>query len=310
MGVVYTLSNDHVAKYNIKTKFFDKIKIGNGNSDFYDFALDRSSDTLFISDCKNSMIYSYDTRHNVGDVIKSVRAPTLLGVSRDAPMLFVVSEISQLLALVNYKSIFVIDPRGHKVMGTLPSGRNPARFIASPDGRALYIIDKEKDPVKSVLYKIDVDNKKVTGSMALNGPADSMGIAPDGHMIYISMAGEDRIVAIDTNSLSVAADIQVRNIDGHRYGLTEIAVSPDGKKLYAATTSNVIAIIDLGTYSISGFIDTKFNARTMATDAVENMLYVACYLVDILVIDMLTDRIVKRMTLESGDIKKIVIGQS
>jgi len=52
MGVIYTLSNEHVAKYNPQTKFFDRIKIGNGNSSYSDLALDRSSDTLFVSDCK------------------------------------------------------------------------------------------------------------------------------------------------------------------------------------------------------------------------------------------------------------------
>ena len=93
-------------------------------------------------------------------------------------------------------------------------------------------------------------------------------------------------------------------------GPGEMAISPDGKKLYAGTTSNAIAVIDLETRALTGLIETKFKAKTMSVDPVDNLLYVACYLVDILVIDMLADRIVKRMTMGPGDIKKIVIGQS
>ena len=61
---------------------------------------------------------------------------------------------------------------------------------------------------------------------------------------------------------------------------------------------------------LSKQIEAKFNARTMAIDPVDNLLYVACYLVDILVIDIPTDRVVKRMTIGPGDIKKIAVGRS
>jgi DNA-binding beta-propeller fold protein YncE len=310
MCALYTLSNDHVAKYNPRTKFYDKIKIGNGNSYFYDFALDGSSDNLFISDCKNSMIYTYNTRHNALDSIKSVRAPTYLEVGQDMPLLFAISEISQFLTLVNYKSIFAIEPRGHKVIATLPSGRNPVKFVASPDCRALYIIDREKDSGTSVLYKIDVSNKKVAGSLALNSPPGGMAISPDGQTIYISLTNEARIVVVGANSLSIDADIPVQDTADRRHKPGEMVVSPDGKKLYVTTASNIIAVIDLETHLPSMQIETKFNARTMAIDPVENLLYVACQLVDILVIDMRTDSIVKRMTIEPGDIKKIIVSRS
>lgn len=310
MGTLYTLSNDHIAKYNPKTKFFDRIKIGNGNSHYYDLTLDRSSGTLFVSDSINSTIYSYDTRHNVQDVIKTVRAPTLLESGRDTPMLFVVSEISQFLALVNYKSIFAIEPISRKVVSTLPSARSPVRIAASPDCRALYIIDREKDTEKSILYKIDVNEKKVVGSLALNGLVGGMEISPDGKAVYISMTNEGRIAAVGADSLSIDADIPVNDTDGHRLKPGEIAISPDGKKLYATTASNSIAVVDLEARLITKQIEAKFTPRTMAIDPVDNLLYVACYLVDILVIDMLTDNIVKRMTIGQDEIKKIIIGRS
>ena len=133
------------------------------------------------------------------------------------PVLFVVSEISKLLALVNYKSIFVIESHDHKVVATLPSGRNPVMLVASPDCKALYLIDRDKDSGKCVLYKIDVDNKKIASSITLEGLPGSMQVRPDGRLIYLSMASEGRIVAIDTNTLSIEANILVQNADRRMY---------------------------------------------------------------------------------------------
>jgi len=256
------------------------------------------------------MIYAYDTRHNEQDIIKTVRAPTLLEACRDTPMLFAISEISQFLALVNYKSVFAIEPRGGKVVSTLPSARNPVRMAASPDCLAIYIIDHEKDSERTVLYRINVKEKKVAGSLDLNGPAGGMEISPDGQTIYISLVNEGRIAIIGANSLSIDADILVKDSAGRRLMPGEIALSPDCKKLYATTASNSIAVIGLESHAVSKQIEAKFKARTMAVDPVDNLLYVACYLVDILVIDMLTDNIVKRITIGQEEIKKLIIGRS
>jgi len=308
MGAVFTLSNDQVAKYNPRTKFFDRIKLGNGKSYFDDFALDRHTDILFISDSANNTIYAYDTRHNVPNAIKTVRAPTRLETCQDSPWLFVVSEISQILSLVNYKSIFVLEPGSNKVVSTLPSARNPVMFIVSPDCRALYIVDKAGDSEASALYRIDVSNKKIDGSLSLNGSAGGIGISPDAGTVYVSTAREG-ILVIRANGLNVESTIQLQDGTGRRLKPGEIVVTPDGKKLYATTDSNTIAVVDLEARVLLKLIETKFKARTLAMDPAENMLYVVCYLVDILVIDMATDNIAKRMTIGPGEIKKIAISR-
>ena len=310
MGVLYTLSNDHVASYNRRTKFFDRIKIGNTNSYFYDFTIDVSSGTLFISDCRNSAIHEYNARHKSPGTIGAVVGPTYIQAGLGTPYLFVVSEVSKFMTMVNYKSIFVIRLQDNKVIATLPSPRNPVKLAVSADCRTVYVVDHEKGSAAYALYKIDVEAKTISGSLALNGPVAGMCISPDGRMVYLSMVGQGKVLVVNSDGLTVSGEILVQDSNGRIYELRDIVLSPDGTKLYAATGTKAIAVIGLENRAPLTFIQTSFNASTMAIDAAENLLYVACALLDLLVIDMPTDRIIRRMTMEQGVIKKILVGPS
>jgi DNA-binding beta-propeller fold protein YncE len=240
----------------------------------------------------------------------SVMAPTHLEAGRNTHLLFVVSEVSKFMTMVNYKSIFVIRLQDNKIISTLPSPRNPVKLVVSADCRTVYVVDHEKSSATYALYQIDVENKKISGSLPLDGPVSGMCISQDGAIVYISMAGLGKILVVGAIGLKLAQEILVQDSNGRHLELRDIIMSPDGTKLYAATGSKVIAVIGLKTGMSLTFIHTSFNASTMATDAAENLLYVACALLDLLIIDMITDQIVKRMTMEQGLIKKVLVGPS
>jgi DNA-binding beta-propeller fold protein YncE len=133
--------------------------------------------------------------------------------------------------------------------------QRPKDLAVSPDGRFVAVLAHRR------LLVLDLDGTRIADLPIAAGPL-GVAFSPDGSRIYASAANgkvmvatwsdrtlkKDRDIAID----GVFESEKKRTADPHLAGL---AVSPDGKVLYAAmTTRNAVAVVDIE----SGKLNTVF----------------------------------------------------
>jgi YVTN family beta-propeller protein len=151
-------------------------------------------------------------------------------------------------------TITIIDTANYKIMGTMQAGARPWRVALTPYGKRLYVTHRPMPETPfGTMTVLDTETRSIMKTMTLDGiPGTIIGvtIAPDGKTAYVAtgstkMPEGNAVTAIDTKTNSVAATIIIppdRNGGSYPYAL---AVSPDGKRLYAThRRGDSISVID------------------------------------------------------------------
>ena len=121
-------------------------------------------------------------------------------------------------------------------------------MVTSPDGRGLYIVD----PLRGVVSRMDTRTLKITQTKRVDFGADaaartSASISADGSTLYVGSAGEDAVFALDTGTMRVLDRWSMPA------GVSDLALSADGARLYAATSDGV-ALMDAESGVVLGTI--------------------------------------------------------
>ena len=173
--------------------------------------------------------------------------------------------------------VTVIDTETNRVTATIPTaGMEVAIMAVTPDAKHVYaagatghVSDPGGGPgyATGTVEVIDTAQKSVVKSIPL--PYDPLAIvaSPDGSKIYVVGAGAGTHVtifsAIDTSTNVVASTLNLPNFVGYS---AEIAISPDGKRLYVPGLSGapysppgIIYVIDTATNTVvSHFTDPPY----------------------------------------------------
>ena len=142
-------------------------------------------------------------------------------------------------------SVTRIDPATNQIVTTIPVGNNPRNAAVSPDGRYVYVPNRDDETV-SVIDTLD-NTAYTWGSLMLAEPY-AITVSPDGERIYIANkkngvygSGNDGYIVVsdkDGNQIGYFDDGCMDNPEG-------IAVSPDGQTLAIASKSgNAICTYD------------------------------------------------------------------
>jgi hypothetical protein len=121
-------------------------------------------------------------------------------------------------------------------------------MVTSPDGTALYIVD----PLRGVISRMDTRTLKITDTRRVDlgpdaAPRAAVSINADGSTLYVGSAGEDAIFALDTATMRVFGRWSMPG------GVSDLALSADGSRLYAAMPDEV-GVIDAATGTALGEI--------------------------------------------------------
>jgi YVTN family beta-propeller protein len=95
---------------------------------------------------------------------------------------------------------------------------------------------------------IDMNDKKILGSIPVEGNPHGGALTPDGNYIYASSMGSDWVSVVDTRSQKVVEKIEVGSVSHHA------TVRPDGRYVYVA--AGQLVVIDTATNEIVGGIET------------------------------------------------------
>ena len=149
-----------------------------------------------------------------------------------------------------------LDPAGRST----PAGALPLALAASPDGKSLILL---LDGFSENGVQV-IDRSSGTITQTLRQPAAFIGLAfsPDGRRLYASGGNEDVIYVYDwADGKAAIADTLIlarkKNANGTRYP-AGIALSPDGKTLYAAENlADYVAVIDVSTGKVKQRLETE-----------------------------------------------------
>ena len=143
---------------------------------------------------------------------------------------------------------FVPFPTSDWFVTTIPVGAGAEGYDLSPDGRELWVANAQAGTVSV----IDVAAKKVAETLTVAfRSANRLKFTPDGKYAFISDLGGTDVIVMDA---ATRKEIKRINVGG---GAAGIQMSADGARAFAAVGSrNGVAIIDVKTLQVSGFIAT------------------------------------------------------
>ena len=143
---------------------------------------------------------------------------------------------------------FVPFPTTDWYVTTIPVGAGAEGYDLSPNGRELWVANAQAGTVSV----IDVAAKKVAETLTVAfRSANRLKFTPDGKYAFISDLGGTDVIVMDA---ATRKEIKRINVGG---GAAGIQMSADGARAFAAVGSrNGVAIIDVETLQMSGFIAT------------------------------------------------------
>jgi len=211
-------------------------------------------------------------------VIRGVSDPEKLAISPDGRQLYVASEDSGTVVIIDVESgmqkaavavgaepegvraspdgshvyvtaegarqVTIVDTRTDKVLKQLQVGERPRSIAFTPDGTTAYVPGE----LDGTITEIDTRSLVVRRTMQIEDRSarlmDAV-VAPDGCCLYLSTGRGRTVVALDTHH---GKTLGAATVGTRPWGL---ALSPDGKRIYAANgPSNDVSVIDAKSFQV------------------------------------------------------------
>ena len=136
-------------------------------------------------------------------------------------------------------SLMVFEAPSHRLLATVPVGREPHEVAASPGGRKAWVSnvgDRTVSVVDLQSYKV----VKTIRSPNLDTP-HGMGVTPDGRWLMLTSEGSRRLVLIDAGR-----DVIARTTTTSQKGSHMIAMAQDGREAWVANRgSDTVSLVRL-----------------------------------------------------------------
>ncbi|WP_197516934.1 YncE family protein [Mycobacterium sp. E2699] len=188
----------------------------------------------------------------------------------DCPRDIVTSPSGEFVYVLTADSVQAVDHL-HHVVATIPIGAEPRQMLMSPDGSRIYVV--AYDGALSI-----IDPVSMTSETFAKPRCTAAVVSLDGDHIYLAHddAFADGAGAWVSAIRADGAAVAFAAIDGF---VTGMALSPDGRLLYAASGATdearggTITVIDTASYKAVDFIAVDEGPESITVDA-EGLLYV------------------------------------
>jgi 6-phosphogluconolactonase (cycloisomerase 2 family) len=198
--------------------------------------------------------------------VEGIRYARALAITPDGEFVYAAGQKSDAIAVFKRNTLTgwltFVEVQHQGVLGV--SGiAEPLALTVSPDGAHLYVASGDQSSVTvfardRVTGRLLLGPQEVEGDLGVAG-THSVAVSPDGAFVYATRQDDDAIVIFRRNRTTgglAFTDVISQGMDGADglYGVFWLTISPDGRRLYAAST--------LG-HSVAAFDrDTKTGALT------------------------------------------------
>jgi YVTN family beta-propeller protein len=170
-------------------------------------------------------------------------------------------------------NLSIIDTTSDSVVGTVTVNPGPYGIVADAVRRRLYVgSDGGQGQVPPSISIVDTSTDTMIGSIPLDTKITDIAISPDGSRLYLTVPEDNKLLAIDTLTLSV---LSLQPGRGPGTGPVGVAVAPDGKRVYVTIWGdNALAIVDLPDHTISKTVRVGNGPRGIAVAPDGGRVYV------------------------------------
>ena len=166
------------------------------------------------------------------------------------------------------KTVTVIDPKTHRIVGAIPTGAEQSHMlILSHDGKTGYTANVGPGSV-SVL---DMRGRKTLAVIPIAAGVQRIAISNDDRWVFTSDVKQPRMAVIDTSTRKIAKWIE---LPGLGYGAKPTA---DGKSLLVAIpAAGKVAVVDLATMTVKNTVDVPLAPQEVVIRPDQKVAYVSC----------------------------------
>lgn len=194
-------------------------------------------------------------------VMRGVSDPKLLAIGRDGRRLYVVSEDTATVA--------VVDAARGGVLATLTVGHEPAGIATSADGRWVYVTSRNENDVTV----IDTRDDSVATQVEICARPRAIVFAAHEARAYVGCEDETAVAVVDVTRHAVAATI---SLPGERARPLGLALSPDDRQLYVTTgRGGRLVAIDTASMDVTDSVRVGARPSTVTRSADGLWLYTA-----------------------------------
>ena len=175
------------------------------------------------------------TNKVVGTAIPTGEDPESIAITPNGKRAFVVNFVGN--------SVTVIETASRAPVATLPLPSNGERIAISPDGKTAYATSESKEKV----VVINTETATETGTITVGPEASALAFAPNGKQAYVGIGPEDVQVVETATGKLVGGPIKVAGF------VRQIAFAPNGETAYVAA-GNGVAVINTALGMVTGEI--------------------------------------------------------
>jgi PQQ-dependent catabolism-associated beta-propeller protein len=155
-------------------------------------------------------------------------------------------------ALGRDDAIAMVDVATRRVRGRLPAGPDPERFVASADGKWLYVANENDNRVSFV----DIAARRIVREVAVGAEPEGMALSPDGTLLACTSETASLVHFIDVATATLVDSVMV----GTRP--RDALFSADGRALWVSSeTRGTVSLLDPRRRRILATVDLEPLAR-------------------------------------------------
>jgi YVTN family beta-propeller protein len=136
--------------------------------------------------------------------------------------------------------VAIIDLKAKRQSNFIPLPGRPSGIVLTPNGQKAYVGNRTRRLIVLDLVKETPKDSILT----TNAFPSRVALSPDGQTVYLSNGISDTINVVDTATDRVVKTFATKSAEAHLgSSIVDLAVSPDGKHLYASSFRIILALV-------------------------------------------------------------------